>query len=166
MHGDPLDVVQCYTRSFHAHNSGWEIVREKKQLTTFRCRECQFLFKIVTTGVVKCSEFEMSETCTKGDECGEIHVFKVKQKLKDRVDTHGASVLARVPVCMRPACPAEAACSRPQQQAIPQQQQPPVLQAPPPRRIYRCNPYPPVKLLLSPHEAEGANYWYIFSEQP
>eukprot|EP01064_Diplonema_japonicum_P038180 TRINITY_DN915_c0_g6_i1.p1 TRINITY_DN915_c0_g6~~TRINITY_DN915_c0_g6_i1.p1 ORF type:complete len:120 (+),score=20.98 TRINITY_DN915_c0_g6_i1:54-413(+) len=81
------------------HNN-WETARiSKKGIATLRCRECQLLTKRVQSEVVgsRCPEFFASGYC-RAHCCHRIHVNQHKQRLEERFQIHGETVLENIPV--------------------------------------------------------------------
>eukprot|EP01059_Diplonema_ambulator_P018526 TRINITY_DN3093_c0_g1_i2.p1 TRINITY_DN3093_c0_g1~~TRINITY_DN3093_c0_g1_i2.p1 ORF type:complete len:159 (+),score=74.65 TRINITY_DN3093_c0_g1_i2:53-529(+) len=83
--------------STHEHNA-WDKVRVKDRKYDFRCRECQEQFR--ETVFTACRAFENGE-CT-DENCTAMHIYKKKEKLRERVAKHGSGVLATVPSHMHP----------------------------------------------------------------
>eukprot|EP01059_Diplonema_ambulator_P009054 TRINITY_DN18849_c0_g1_i1.p1 TRINITY_DN18849_c0_g1~~TRINITY_DN18849_c0_g1_i1.p1 ORF type:complete len:125 (+),score=14.11 TRINITY_DN18849_c0_g1_i1:54-377(+) len=85
------DDMLAYT---HEHNC-WEIVRTRGDLTTLRCRECQYLVK--SRRVWKCDEFTSRRRCSGHGKCNTLHIYPQKMSLEERVSKHGTRVLEKVP---------------------------------------------------------------------
>eukprot|EP01064_Diplonema_japonicum_P023263 TRINITY_DN336_c6_g1_i1.p1 TRINITY_DN336_c6_g1~~TRINITY_DN336_c6_g1_i1.p1 ORF type:complete len:473 (+),score=118.49 TRINITY_DN336_c6_g1_i1:87-1505(+) len=83
-----------------AHNS-WDNVRVIKGQVTLRCRVCQVQWRTHVDAVWrkrKCGYFNTAEGCCLASKCPKLHLHARKQSLSERVDLHGSTVLAQVPV--------------------------------------------------------------------
>eukprot|EP01059_Diplonema_ambulator_P000132 TRINITY_DN1011_c0_g1_i4.p1 TRINITY_DN1011_c0_g1~~TRINITY_DN1011_c0_g1_i4.p1 ORF type:complete len:202 (+),score=65.52 TRINITY_DN1011_c0_g1_i4:75-680(+) len=90
-------IVNSIADVQHEHNS-WDVVRSRKDLTTVRCRECQYQVKM--KDVRRCEEFAERRRCRRVG-CREMHVHQQKMSLEERVKKYGSGVLERVPLGLR-----------------------------------------------------------------
>eukprot|EP00659_Diplonema_papillatum_P018035 gene18035-27778_t len=75
------------------HNR-WENVRVRKSLVTLRCRDCTMQWRQVSGTLDKCPEFPH---CTKGVDCGHLHVYswKGERKFEETPDLKAILAAAR-----------------------------------------------------------------------
>eukprot|EP01059_Diplonema_ambulator_P000131 TRINITY_DN1011_c0_g1_i3.p1 TRINITY_DN1011_c0_g1~~TRINITY_DN1011_c0_g1_i3.p1 ORF type:complete len:201 (+),score=42.33 TRINITY_DN1011_c0_g1_i3:56-604(+) len=90
-------IVDRYDDVCHQHNS-WDVVRSRKDLTTVRCRECQYQVKM--KDVRRCKVFSATKGCGE-EKCKDMHVHQQKMSLEERVKKYGSGVLERVPAGVR-----------------------------------------------------------------
>eukprot|EP01059_Diplonema_ambulator_P000133 TRINITY_DN1011_c0_g1_i7.p1 TRINITY_DN1011_c0_g1~~TRINITY_DN1011_c0_g1_i7.p1 ORF type:complete len:199 (+),score=75.27 TRINITY_DN1011_c0_g1_i7:75-671(+) len=90
-------IVNSIADVQHEHNS-WDVVRSRKDLTTVRCRECQYQVKM--KDVRRCEEFAERRRCRRVG-CREMHVHQQKMSLEERVKKYGSGVLDKVPPSLR-----------------------------------------------------------------
>eukprot|EP01059_Diplonema_ambulator_P018005 TRINITY_DN30167_c0_g1_i1.p1 TRINITY_DN30167_c0_g1~~TRINITY_DN30167_c0_g1_i1.p1 ORF type:complete len:175 (+),score=28.69 TRINITY_DN30167_c0_g1_i1:45-569(+) len=96
MHHKMTPIVHDIDDVTHSHNE-WEIVRSKKDLTTVRCRVCQYQVKMHV--IRRCGGFSSKQQC--GSECcSDMHVYHQKMSLEERVQTCGSFILSKVPSSM------------------------------------------------------------------
>eukprot|EP01064_Diplonema_japonicum_P038420 TRINITY_DN92_c3_g1_i1.p1 TRINITY_DN92_c3_g1~~TRINITY_DN92_c3_g1_i1.p1 ORF type:complete len:293 (+),score=44.38 TRINITY_DN92_c3_g1_i1:66-881(+) len=63
----------------------WDSIRVKRGLALLRCRTCQSQWKLPSPDVVRCDAFLSPESCSKGHECTQLHIFPRKLPKKEQV---------------------------------------------------------------------------------